>query len=108
MGIGIAKFPRILHKELRPLSPMYKAMLIRNFNYPLIAEDNVFQDLNDMERSSNIFMVNVEVIEHYEEILEKAETKKIIAWLRSDEGARSLVTSRYEQSPISAGFVTKR
>ncbi|MDF2609659.1 MAG: hypothetical protein K0R92_1133 [Lachnospiraceae bacterium] len=107
LGIGIAKYPRIIHKEIRPLPPAYRALMIRNFDYPLIAEDNVFQDISDMERSANIFRVDVEVIEHYEDILEKAETKKIIAWLRSDERARSLVTTRYEQSQKSTGFVVK-
>jgi len=107
LGIGISKYPRIIHKEIRPLPPAYRALMIRNFDYPLITEDNVFQDISDMERSANIFRVDVEVIEHYEDILEKAETKKIISWLRSDERARTLVTSRYEQSQRSSGFVTK-
>lgn len=107
VSLGIAKYPRIIHKEIRPLPPAYRAILIHNFDYPLIADDNVFHDPNDMERSANIFRIDVEVIEHYENILEKAETKKIIAWLRSDERARTLVTSRYEQSQRSTGFVTK-
>jgi len=107
LSIGVAKFPRIIHKKIRPLPSTYRAMLIRDFEYPLIAEDNIFQDISDMERSANVFQVDVEVIEHYEYILEKAETKKIIAWLRLDERARSLVTSRYEQSQKSTGFVVK-
>lgn len=107
VSIGVAKFPRIINKEIRPLPSAYRAMLIHNFEYPLSAGDTVFQDISDMERSSNIFRVDVEVIEHYEDILEKVETKKIIAWLQSDERARSLVMSKYERSQKSTGFVVK-
>lgn len=106
VGLGIAKYPRIIHKEIRPLPSEYRAILIHNFDYPLIAGGTVFQDFSDMERA-NISRVNVEIIEHYEDILDNAETKEIIAWLRSDKKACSLVTSKFEQSQESMGYVTK-
>lgn len=106
VSIGIAKYPRIIHKEIRPLPPAFRAILIRNFGTPLIAGDTVFKDFNEVKQA-NISRVKVETIEHYEDILDNAETKKIIAWLRSDEKARSLVTSKFEQSQKSMGYVTK-
>jgi len=105
VGVGIAKYPRIIHKEIGPLPPAYKAILIRNFDYPIIAGDSVYS-ISDMAHAS-VPRVNVEIIEHYEEILEKAATKNIIAWLRLDDSARSLVTSKFEQSQKSIGYVSK-
>lgn len=106
MGIGIAKYPRIIYKEIRPLPDAYKAILLRNFDYPLMAGDSVYLSLNDLAQAS-ISRVNVETIEHYEAILEKAETKHIITWLQSDDRARLLVTAKYEQSQKSLGYVSK-
>ncbi len=107
LSIGVAKFPRTMHKEIYPIPPVYRDMLINDFEYPLIADDNVFQDRSDIEHNSVVFRANVEVIEHYEYILENADTKNIIAWLMSDERARSLITSKYELSPRSAGYIVK-
>lgn len=105
-GIGIANYPRIIHKEIRPLPSAYKKILISNFDYPLIAEESIYHSYKDITHAT-ISSVYVETIEHYESILANAETKDIIAWLRSDDKARSLVTSKYEQSQKSLGYILK-
>jgi hypothetical protein len=100
-ALGVSQFPRKTKVQIRPVPEAYKEIIYRSIKkYPLLAEDNRYNNEQEF-RNATLRYVEIVTVEHLNEILEKANTKSIIDWIRHDENLR-LLLSEYEPSTSRA------
>ncbi len=100
-ALGVAQFPRKTKITIRSIPEAYRELIYTSIKkYPLLAEDNRYHNEQEF-RSATLRYVEIVTVERLDEILEKANTKSIIDWIRHDENLRQLL-SDYEPSTSRA------
>ena len=105
VSIGVARFPRRKSTTIEQVPEGYIDMLARERSYPLQINSNDFFENADHFKSAYIPQATVTTIEHYKTILEKAETRHILAWLKADPESLAAITAETETDSSSMGFI---
>jgi len=106
MIIGVERFPRRKKEEVNEPPSGYKHMLAEDIAFPAVFEsDGYFESAGDFVRRARLKKIVITAFEHYETILQKAETEYILKWLMEDNRSRELILSRYELDYFSYGEV---